>query len=152
MSINLIADNALCKHINVRSQGNKKADEPTIAVDIDLEAIFDHNVLKHLLGCTEAPLFWTDQGAVKLPGIGTMPSKARLKEAQLSFGDVTVPKGKATKFRITLQSNKQVLVTCQFQCVPDDDQLIGIKNSIMQRAKLTISAGEQKDIFADTKE
>lgn len=152
MSINLIADNALCKHINVRSQGNPKADEPTIAVDIDFEALFDHNVLKHLLGCTEAPPFWHDSGAVKFLGVGTIPSKAKLKDAQLSFGDVTVPRGKATKFRMTLQSNRQVMVTCQFQCVPDDDQLIGIKNSIMQRAKLTISAGEQKDIFADTKE
>ncbi len=163
MSINIIAENALLKHINVRTQGNVDADEPTVAIDIDYELVLDDKILMPLLGCTEPVSFWTEGkaagdgqeatqgGALKYPGMGPLSSKAKIKEAQMTFGDITINNVKAKKFKILLLANRQVQLNLQVQAVPNDDQYLAVKNAILQRAKLTISATEQKDIFDDSK-
>lgn len=151
MSFNLIAENALLKNSNPKNENH--GEDLVTRIDANFSCVVDEKILMPLLGITEPPAFWTEQGAVIFPGLTVFGSKAMIKEAQLTFGDLTVNTvRKVSKFSFTLLGNRQVEVELQAQFLSEsDDQLVAFIHAQKQRAKLMISAAEQQDIFNDSK-
>lgn len=140
--ITISAARAKFTHMNFRKEG-KPGESAKNAVDLKFSMAVENSILAFLCGADEPPPLWQADGSIKYKGISDIPSKAKMQNASVTFGDLAQSKielkgCKVNKFRFTPIGGHNIELTLRVQLNPDHDELNDLADAATTEQELYI--------------